>query len=310
MNDLPLDERIREILARPMKEPLPLPCLERIQAQGVQQLPEVPSVWFLSENFLKSTLNDITCSSSSSSTSSDGFTPYIFPAAPSPTALVRNRLETQGFRWFLDASREASERRLYLRHRTLRTLLLVIQLQKSPAECGPEEHVRIERLELVECWRQYVPSTRLLAAHAEFMEIGPKNVRDVLSTMCTSTTHLMSLVVHLDSLVEQVLGKVDQLWRIVKNNGAVLEEFGTDRRLRISKFFEYQHEQQSIHWNRLEVQFDAIDRIERSSVSFHRSDPHCESFFPTEQQCGKSGLQGLVFLECLLWNVEKCSVEC
>lgn len=55
-----------------------------------------------------------------------------------------------------------------------------------------------------------------------------------------------------------------------------------------------------------------MDRIERSSVSFHRSDlhQHCASLFPTEQQCGKSGLQGLVFLECLLWNVEKLALEC
>ncbi|KAL1380993.1 hypothetical protein pipiens_013793, partial [Culex pipiens pipiens] len=302
--DLPLDERIREILGRPMKEALPLPqCLERGLTGAAGQLPEVPSIWFLSENFLRTTLSDAPTSSS------EVFTPCHLPATPSSTTLVRNRLETQGFRWFLDSSCEASERRLYLRHRTLRTLKMIIHLQKIPSDCC--HHDRIERLELVECWRQAVPSTRLLAAHAEFMEIGPKNVRDVLSSMCTSTGHLMSLVVHLDTLVEQVLGKVDALWRIVKNNGAVLEEFGTDRRLRISKYFEYQHGQ-TVHWNRLEVQFDAIDRIERSSVSFHRSDlhQHCASLFPTEQQCGKSGLQGLVFLECLLWNVEKLALEC
>lgn len=62
-----------------------------------------------------------------------------------------------------------------------------------------------------------------------------------------------------------------------------------------------------IHWNQISVHFNAMDRIDHHSVVFHRKMINAECLFPTEHQCGRVDIRGLVFLECFLWNVEKIS---
>lgn len=291
---IPLDDRILEVLNRPMK-PLPLPCLEKQKPY----LPELPPLKFLCENYLICQQADNTPSVECS--------PCDLPATPSVTALICNKLRTENYRWFLDTTDE-HDMRLYLRHRVLRSIRFKIQLQNSRRWYSKQEDTRIIRIELIENPSDLVDSTRLLVSHLELVRAMNKTAVDLLSSQYPSTAHIMGLIVHIDTLVEQTFGKVDQLYRIVRNNGAILEQIGDSSRLQIDKFYEYQHEG-VIHWNRIYVQFDSIDRIDHHSVIFHRKMINAACLLPTEHQCGKIGIHGLTFLECLLWNVEKISID-
>ncbi|XP_062555799.1 uncharacterized protein LOC134220712 isoform X2 [Armigeres subalbatus] len=290
-HNIPLDDRISEVFSRPMK-PLPLAYLEQLQ----QHFPETPPVRFLCENYLSSEVDNVSLSAEQSTCD--------LPATPCVTALLFNKLQTERFRWFLDISDE-NQMFLHLRHRMLRSIRFNIQLQKR--QYSKQEDIRIIRLEFTETPSDLVDSPRLLIAHLEFVRALNKSIVDHLCSQYPTTAHFMGLIVHLDTIVEQIFGKVDQLYRIVRNNGAILKSVGHERQLQIDKFYEYQHED-SIHWNRLYVRFDAIDRINHHSVIFHRKMINAECLLPTEQQCGKNADHGLTFLECLLWNVEKISI--
>lgn len=291
MHSIPLDDRISEVLSRPMK-PLPLTYLEQLQFN----LPETPSVRFLCENYLKCQQDSISLGAEQN--------PCDLPATPAVTALIFNKLQTERFRWFLDTT---DEYRMFLslRHRTLRSIRFNIQLQKR--QYSKQEDIRIVRLELTETRSDLVDSPRLQIAHLEVMRALNKSTVDLLCSQYPTTAHFMGFVLHVDTIVEQIFGKVDQLYRIVRNNGAIFKSDGHDRPLQIDKFFEYHHEG-NIHWNRIYVRFDVIDQINHHSVIFHRKMINAECLLPTEQQCGKNGVHGLTFLECLLWNVEKISI--
>ncbi|XP_019528006.3 uncharacterized protein LOC109400001 [Aedes albopictus] len=294
VHSLPLDDRISEVLSRPMR-PLPLPCLEKRKPH----LPEVPSIRFLCENYLTSHKADHKLSTECS--------PCDLPATPSVTALLCNKLQTERFRWFLDTSEE-HRMCLYLRHRVLRSIRFKIQLQSSRRWYSKAEDTRIVRIECIETPSDLVDSPRLQLAHSEVVRVMHKTAVDLLSSQYPTTAHIMGLIVHIDTTVEQIFGKVDQLYRIVRNNGAILEPFGDGTRHQIDKFYEYQHDG-AVHWNRIYVQFESIDRIDHHSVIFHRKMINAACLLPTEQQCGKIPIQGLTFLECLLWNVEKMSIS-
>ncbi|XP_065074352.1 uncharacterized protein LOC135698363 [Ochlerotatus camptorhynchus] len=290
--DVPLDTRICEVLSRPMK-PLPLPCLEKQKPH----LPETPPIWFLCENYMRSL--------QISNTPNKVYNLCDLPATPSVTALISNKLETEGYRWFLDVSDELNMH-LYLRHRILRSIRFKLQLQKTKRWYSKEEDVRIVWMECVENRNDLVRSARLLVAHLEFVRAMDKITVDHLCSRNPTTAYMMRLIEQLDSIIEPIFSKVDQLYRIVRNNGAILEQLGNDDQLVIHKFYEYQHNG-VIHWNRISLQFNAMDRIDHHSVLFHRKMINAECLFPTEHQCGRVGIQGLIFLECFLWNVEKIS---
>ncbi|XP_058461425.1 uncharacterized protein LOC131436620 isoform X2 [Malaya genurostris] len=294
VHDMPLNERLHEILNRPVNT-LPLVCLEQ---QGAH-LPETPSIWFLLENYKKSVTFPVV--------PVKVFNPSDLPRTPNVTSLISNKLETERYRWFLDSTSE-NRTCLKLRHCVLRSICFKILLQKSLPWYSEGDDVRIESIEYIHCSEKLVHSSRLLLAHIEFKIIVDSINLIHLSSHCSSVAHLMSLVTELDVLVEQAFGKVDQLYRIVRNNGAIIEQMRNTARLRIFKVFEYERNG-VIFWNRVSVQFDSVDRIDRSSVSFHKNTDSEEKLFPTEHQCGRAGVRGLVFLECLLWNIEKLSIE-
>ncbi|XP_055628006.1 uncharacterized protein LOC129769646 [Toxorhynchites rutilus septentrionalis] len=294
IQDMSLEERINEILSRPLKQL----SLNLSEGQPVH-LPETPSIWFLCENYMRSQCHQ--------EAPSQAYNVCDLPETPSFTTLIANKLKTENYRWFLDSSDE-SDKRLYLRHCTLRTLQFNLVLKKSPRCYTNQDNAGIDRLELSERWQCSTCSPRLLAAHIELTRLVDKSVLEELSSQCPTTAHLMSLIVPLDAIVERVFGIVDHLCRILRNNGAVLEQLGNDRHLRIYKVFEYE-KGGTIHWNRVSVYFDAIERIDRSGVRFHKQTDDADSLFPTEQQCGRVAIRGLVFLECLLWNIAKFSTD-
>lgn len=115
---------------------------------------------------------------------------------------------------------------LYLRHRVLRSIRFKIQLQSSRRWYSKAEDTRIVRIECIETPSDLVDSPRLQLAHSEFVRVMPKTAVDLLSSQYPTTAHIMGLIVHIDTTVEQIFGKVDQLYRIVRNNGAILEPFG------------------------------------------------------------------------------------
>ncbi|XP_058837489.1 uncharacterized protein LOC131693580 [Topomyia yanbarensis] len=290
---MPLDERLREILNRAMK-PLPLSCLEQQSAH----LPDTPSIWLLCDYYKRSTtLSDIPRKL---------FNPSDLPRTPNVISLISNKLESERYRWFLDSTNE-SRTYLKLRHGVLRTVYFKIILQKPLPWYSKDDDVRIEGLECIQYREHTIRSPRLLLAHLEFKLIVDKINLIQLSSHCSSVAHLMSLVVELNVLIEQAFGRVDQLYRIVRNNGAIMEQLGDTSRLRIFKVFEYEWNG-VIYWNRVSIQFESVDRIDRSCVSFHASGIREEGLYPTEYQCGTAAARGLVFLECLLWNIEKLSI--
>lgn len=115
---------------------------------------------------------------------------------------------------------------LYLRHRVLRSVRFKLQLQKTKRWYSKEEDVRIARIEFVENRSDLVRSARLLAAHLEFVRAMDRITVDHLCSRNPTTAYMMRLIEQLDSVIESIFGKVDQLCRIVRNNGAILEQLG------------------------------------------------------------------------------------
>ncbi|XP_055535196.1 uncharacterized protein LOC129724367 isoform X2 [Wyeomyia smithii] len=292
--DLPLNDRLQEIMNRPAPA-LSLPCLEQ-QAAHLMTTPSILGPCEISRRVVP--FRDA---------SRKVFNACNLPRTPSVMILLANKLKSERYRWFLDATNECRTY-LTLRHTVLRTVQFKVSLQKPLPWYGNDDDVRITGLECMQCVERLIPSPRLLLAHNEFMLIVQQTNLTQLISHCLSLAKLISLVNQLNALVEQALRRVDQLYRIVRNNGALLEILGDSSRLRVFTVYEYERDE-AIHWNRASVQFDTIDRIDRSCVSFHKNSPHEDALFPTEPQCGRAGARGLVFLECLLWNIEKSSID-
>ncbi|XP_053686158.1 uncharacterized protein LOC128735699 [Sabethes cyaneus] len=292
--DMPLDDRLREILNRPTPT-FALPYLEQQSAH----LRTTQSVWGPDENNKRLLpLQDA---------SRKVFNRCHLPKTPGVMVLLANKLKSERYRWFLDATNECRTY-LMLRHTVLRTAQFKVSFQK-PLPCSSSaDDVRIIGIECTRRPERLVPSPRLLVAHNEFMAIVQKINLTQLASHCPSLSNLINLVDQLNTLVEQALKRVDQLYRIVRNNGAILEIYGESSQLRIFSVYEYLRDGE-MHWNRVSIQFEIIDQIDRSCVSFHKSSHNEGALFPTEQQCGRAGARGLLFLECLLWNIGKPTID-
>ncbi|XP_055596605.1 uncharacterized protein LOC129746758 [Uranotaenia lowii] len=291
VQQLPLNEQIQEIVCRVTK-PLPLPCLDRPK----KMFPETPPLWFLLDNRLKSPRLD--------EPSNVPRLPCDLPKTPSVTELICNKLLTEKFRWKLDYSLESSKQ-LTLLHRTLRTVTFRIRLRRPIDETSKTDDVRIDRIELVECWPRTARSTRQDVAHMELVRLfESQRTVDRLCGQHPSISQLMSLIVELNSMTEQVFETVDRLYHIVRNNGARICCSRNSGMLEITKYFHFKTAD-SVDWNKAMIKFPNIHRIDCSSVSFHRPFVNFSKLFPTEQQCGRIGVSGIGFLECFLWNIEK-----
>ncbi|XP_050079950.1 uncharacterized protein LOC126567726 [Anopheles maculipalpis] len=280
--------------------------------------PETPSLVFLAEN-LRSFLSEesyVDCSPP--------------PGAPMPripriTQLIANKLSTDpNTHWQLDCSEER-DGVLLLRHRTLRSFVLSIQLApprtKNVQSGSITENWRLERIQVRECQQEYVHSPKLLLAHIEFMRVAKETTERTLRSTYRTVGALMGLWHRFDELLQRVFDAVNRLLTIIRNNEALLYYDAQMERFCVKKCFHRTLDDGQIEANILLVNFSWIGSIGASGVSFKWpiADPSklLPSAATSQQQAiapgsnfmlqgvGTNDKAGLMFLECLLWNVAK-----
>uniref|UniRef100_A0A182WER2 Uncharacterized protein n=1 Tax=Anopheles minimus TaxID=112268 RepID=A0A182WER2_9DIPT len=275
--------------------------------------PETPSALFLTENF-RSYLSEQLYVDSSPPPGAP------LPKIPRITQLVANKLSTDtGTHWLLDCW-DDGDGLLLLRHRTLRSFVISIQLQ--PPRSGTRtvrditESWRLERIQVRECMEEYVHSPKLLLAHIEFMRVAKETTERTLRSTYRTVADLMGLWQHFHELLKRVLDGVNRLVAIIRNNDALLCYDAQMERFYVKKCV---HRAQDGEVNTLLVHFNSIGSIEASGVSFKCPKPELSKLLPVTasahqhtvapgnfmQGVGTNEKKGLMFLECLLWNVVK-----
>ncbi|XP_058123822.1 uncharacterized protein LOC131285298 [Anopheles ziemanni] len=278
------------------------------------QFPETPSVVFLCEN-LQSYLSEQTFID-------NGPPPGApLPVAPSITLLISNKLSSDsGTRWQLDCSEE-NEALLVLRHRTLRSVVISVQLQQGwekGSKRKQAEDRRLERIQVRECQQEYVHSPKLLLAHIEFMRLAKETTERTLRSTYRTVASLLGLWQHFDELLRRVFDSINRLQTIIRNNDALLCYDAAMERFYVKKYFQRGLDGDSIEPNMLTVHFNSIGNLSASGVSFKRMFAEAPKLLPgsagndwhaggsTAKVAGSTDDQtGLMFLECLLWNVTK-----
>uniref|UniRef100_A0A182JYG6 Uncharacterized protein n=1 Tax=Anopheles christyi TaxID=43041 RepID=A0A182JYG6_9DIPT len=286
----------------------------RITASG--HYPETPSIAFLADNLRSYLAEQIYID--------DGPPPGApLPATPRITQLIANKLATDGeTRWLLDCSEEG-EGLLLFRHRTLRSFVLTIQLQPPRGKTEDvqiiHENWRLGRIQVRECQLEYVHSPKLLLAHIEFMRLAKETTEQTLRSTYRTVADLMGLWHRFNEQLERVFEVINRLLTIVRNNEALLCYDAQMDRFCVKKSFHRTGDDGLIDANVLQVHFNWIGGIGAPGVGFRwpMAEPH--KLFPagTSQQSVASGhfpkglfvgtdhKSGLMFLECLLWNVTK-----
>ncbi|XP_040165710.1 uncharacterized protein LOC120901655 [Anopheles arabiensis] len=292
--------------------------------------PETPSIALLADNlrsFLAEQLYAV----------DDGPpTGASLPAVPRITQLIANKLATDcDTRWTLDCSEEDAGV-LQFRHRTLRSFVLCVQLQPPRGKAaaatlqtaGIQENWRLERIQVRECQQEYVHSPKLLLAHIEFMRLVEETTEQTLRSTYRTVGDLMGLWHRFNEQLERVFEVVNRLLTIMRNNDAVLHYDAQMERFCLKKCFHRTGDDGLIEANVLLVHFNWIGCIGAPSVSFrwpmadlpHKLLPagHAQPQHGAASSSTSSGWNlpkgvfvgtdhkaGLMFLECLLWNVTK-----
>ncbi|KFB35066.1 hypothetical protein ZHAS_00000898 [Anopheles sinensis] len=279
------------------------------------QFPETPSVVFLCEN-LQSYLSEQTFIDASPPPGAP------LPVAPSITLLISNKLSSDsGSRWQLDCSEE-NEALLVLRHRTLRSVVISVQLQNGWGEKGSKrkqaEDRRLERIQVRECKQEYVHSPKLLLAHIEYMRLAKETTERTLRSTYRTVASLLGLWQHFDELLRRVFDSINRLQTIIRNNDALLCYDAAMERFYVKKYFQRCLDGENIEPNMLTVHFNSIGNLCASGVNFKRLFAEVPKLLPgsagNDWHAGGSAAKvagstddqtGLMFLECLLWNVTK-----
>ncbi|XP_052903418.1 uncharacterized protein LOC128310743 [Anopheles moucheti] len=276
--------------------------------------PETPSAVFLVDNF-RSYLSEQLYVDNSPPSGADR------PRVPRMTQLIANKLSTDtGTRWLLDCS-EDGDGVLLLRHRTLRSFFISIQLQPPRSKPGKmvreiTESWRLERIQVCECMEEYVHSPKLLLAHVEFMRLAQETTERTLRSTYRTVADLMGLWHHFHELIVRVFDAVNRLVTIIRNNDALLCYDAQMERFHVKKCV-YRALDDEV--NTLLVHFNWIASIGASGVSFKWPTAELNTLLPTStganqhttapgsfmQSVGTNEKAGLMFLECLLWNVAK-----
>uniref|UniRef100_A0AAG5DV92 Uncharacterized protein n=1 Tax=Anopheles atroparvus TaxID=41427 RepID=A0AAG5DV92_ANOAO len=277
------------------------------------QFPETPSVVFLCEN-LQSYLSKQTLIDTSPPQGAP------LPGIPRITLLIANKLSCDsGTRWQLDCSAE-SEGVLVLRHRTLRSVVISVLLagrgceKGSNRKEGKQEERRLERIQVRECQQEYVHSPKLLLAHIEFMRLAKGTTERTLRSTYRTVASLMGLWQRFDELLRRVFDSVNRLVTIARNNDALLCYDAEMERFFVQKFFHRCLNEGKMEPNTLTVHFNWIESLCASGVSFKRPIVEVHKILPgtgkdrlAQEGAGSTDAaqKGLMFLECLLWNVTK-----
>uniref|UniRef100_A0A182Q4K1 Uncharacterized protein n=1 Tax=Anopheles farauti TaxID=69004 RepID=A0A182Q4K1_9DIPT len=273
--------------------------------------PETPSIAFLAENYRSYLLEQLYVDNSPPPGAS-------LPETPRITLLIANKLATDsGTRWQLDCADEC-DGLLLLRHRTLRSFVLSVQIQPPRGrktgggiEESPSENWRIERIQVREYPQGFVNSPKLLLAHIEFMRLAKETTEQTLRSTYRTVSTLMGLWQRFDELLRRVFDTVNRLLMIVRNNEAMLCYDRQIERFCVTKYFHHTHEDGSCEPNLLLVQFNCVASIGAPGVGFELPVPEPQKLLPAVSTgvVGASGTDdqstGLMFLECLLWNVTK-----
>uniref|UniRef100_A0A182MXQ5 KASH domain-containing protein n=1 Tax=Anopheles dirus TaxID=7168 RepID=A0A182MXQ5_9DIPT len=282
----------------------------RRSAGGVAcgRYPETPSVVFLAENYRSYLLEQLYVDNSPPPGAS-------LPAAPRITLLIANKLATDsGKRWQLDCADEC-DGLLLLRHRTLRSFVLSVQIQpprggKTVDRETPSEHWRLERIQVREYPQGRVDSPKLLLAHNEFMRLAKETTVQTLRSTYRTVASLMGLWQRFDELLRRVFDAVNHLLTIVRNNDGMLCYDAQMERFCVQKYFHRTLADGCIEPNRLLVHFNSVASIGAPGVNFQKPVPEGQKLLPMAATgVGAGGTDdkatGLMFLECLLWNVTK-----
>uniref|UniRef100_A0A182MN38 Uncharacterized protein n=1 Tax=Anopheles culicifacies TaxID=139723 RepID=A0A182MN38_9DIPT len=275
--------------------------------------PETPSAVFLAKNFRSYLSEQLYVDNSPP------------PGAPMPripriTQLIANKLSTDtGTRWLVDSS-EDGDGVLLLRHRTLRSFVISIQLQpprsKTLTDRTITENWRLERIQVRECMEEYVHSPKLLLAHIEFMRVATETTEQTLRSTYRTVADLMGLWHHFHELIQRVFVMVNRLVAIIRNNEALLCYDAQMERFYVKKCV---HRAVDDEVNTLLVHFNSIGSIGASGVNFKWPKVELNKLLPVTastnqhtiapgnfmQTVGSNENAGLMFLECLLWNVAK-----
>ncbi|XP_053679161.1 uncharacterized protein LOC128730154 [Anopheles nili] len=280
------------------------------------QYPETPSVVFLAEN-MRSCLVEQTFVDTSPPTGAP------LPEIPQILHLIGNKLFCDsGTRWLLDYTEESDKHQLLLRHRTLRSVVVAVQLQpprsRDHMTRQVSAHWRLERIQVRECQEEYVHSPKLLLAHIEFMRLAKETTERTLRSTYRTVAALMGLWHRFDELLRRVFDAVNRLLTIVRNNEALLCYDAQMERFCVKKYFHRCLDEATLEPNLLQVHFNWIGSIGASGVSYKRpltdshkllpmnggSSQHAMGANPTKHAV-TDDKTGLMFLECLLWNVAK-----
>uniref|UniRef100_A0A182RAP9 Uncharacterized protein n=1 Tax=Anopheles funestus TaxID=62324 RepID=A0A182RAP9_ANOFN len=273
--------------------------------------PETPSAVFLADNY-RSYLSEQLYADNSPPSGAP------MPRIPRITQLIANKLSFDtGTRWLLDCS-EDNDGMLLLRHRTLRSFVISIQLQpprgKTRSVRNITESWRLERIQVRECMEEYVHSSKLLLAHVEFMRLAKETTERTLRSTYRTVADLMGLWHHFHELIQRVFDGVNRLVAIVRNNDAMLCYDAQMERFYVKKCV---HRALDDEVNTLQIHFNWIESIGVSGVNFKWPKAEHNKLLPAGtnqhttapgnfmQGVGTNEKTGLMFLECLLWNVTK-----
>ncbi|XP_058063950.1 uncharacterized protein LOC131213797 [Anopheles bellator] len=243
------------------------------------------------------------------------------PEVPRFTKLIANKLATETH-WKLDHSEEMILDHLVLRHRTLRSVIITIlfepesvrqeRLRQLGRNQEDAQDQRIERIQVEECLREYVHSPNLLLAHIHFIQLTMQTTEQTLRSTYRTAGSLMGLWRHFNDLLERVFDTVNRLLTIVETTNAILSYDVKLERFCVKKWFQRTDEEGFVESNMVLVHFTSLTGIAALGVSFKRPFPEAFHLLPPDTIVhdqhpivGDLNRSGLMFLECLLWNVSQ-----